>query len=340
MEQTRERYSRQILFPPIGPRGQEKLAKSKVLIVGLGALGSTLANNLARAGIGSLRLVDRDFVEESNLQRQILFDEQDAALALPKAVAAANKLRQINSQIHCEAVVEDVNFTNIEKLMAGMDLVLDGTDNLEIRYLINEACVKLNTPWVYGACVGSTGMTMTVIPRETPCLECVFPSSTVHPGETCDTAGIINPVPNVIASLQTAEALKLLVGARDAVNRELIILDLWENSYITSSPARNPACSVCVQGSFRYLAGEVGLRTTNLCGRNAVQVVPDRPAAVDLAALAEKLQPLGEVSSNGFLVTFRTANHQLVVFGDGRAIVKGTDDVMVAKTLYARFVGA
>lgn len=335
-----DRYSRQILFRPIGREGQEKLARSRVLIVGLGALGSTLASNLARAGVGKLRLVDRDFVEESNLQRQILFDEEDAARTLPKAVAAADKLRRINSSVQYEALVEDVNFTNIERLVADVDLVLDATDNLETRYLINEVCVKRDLPWIYGACVGSTGMTMTIVPRETPCLECVFPSGAGYVGQTCDTAGIINPVPNVIASLQTAEALKLLVGARQVINRNLIVLDVWDNYYRSHSLASDPDCPVCVRGVYRYLSGEAGARATSLCGRHAVQLVPERPVRMSLEGLADRLRPLGRVSFNGFLVTFETGEYQLVIFGDGRAIIKGTDDVGVAKALYARYVGA
>lgn len=214
MDELINRYSRQILFTPIGYSGQEKLANSTVLIIGLGALGSVLAHNLARAGVGRLRLVDRDFVEKSNLQRQALYDESDAATTLPKAIAAANRLRLINSLVCYEAIVCDVNFTNIESLVAGADIVLDGSDNLEVRYLINGICVKNHIPWIYGACVSSYGLTMSIIPGETPCLQCLFPGNISHSGQTCDTVGIINPISNIIASLQTAEALKLLVGER------------------------------------------------------------------------------------------------------------------------------
>ena len=334
------RYSRQILFSGIGSEGQKRLLSSKVLIIGLGALGTVIANNLARAGVGRLRLVDRDFVEESNLQRQVLYDEEDAAKAIPKAVAAANKLRLINSSIEYEPVVKDVNFTNIEDLMVGVDLVLDGTDNMEIRNLINEACVKLGIPWVYGGCVGSSGMTMTIVPHETACLHCVFPPENGHHGETCDTVGVINPAPNVVGSIETTEALKILVGAKGNINQGLTVIDLWENCYSTVTVLKDPECAVCGKGVFRYLNGVGGLRTTVLCGRNAVQVVPHSPVQISLSVLRSKLEPLGDVHDNGFLLTFQTGPYKLVVFEDGRAIIKGTDDETTARTIYARYVGA
>lgn len=339
MEVPTDRYSRHTLFYPIGKAGQQKLSESSVLIVGLGALGTVLANNLARAGVGRLKLVDRDFVEESNLQRQVLYDERDAAAALPKAVAAEKKIKEINSFIQCEAIVQDVNFTNIEELMSDVDLVLDGADNLEVRYLINDACVKTGIPWVYGACVSSYGMFMPVIPGETPCIHCVFPAPP-HAGETCDTAGVINPISNIIASMETAEALKLLVGDLEAISRKLITIDVWENRFISVPVVQNENCPVCVQKIFKYLDGQAGLRTTTLCGRNAVQVVPGQPLKLNFSSLMEKLRLLGKVNSNGFLVTFKTEGYEMVVFGDARAIVKGTQDESVARTLYSRYIGA
>jgi len=335
-----ERYSRQVLFAPIGRAGQEKLWHSRVVVIGLGALGTVSADSLARAGVGYLKLVDRDFVEESNLQRQVLFDEDDAAMTMPKALAAAAKLKKINSSVAYEALVEDVNYSNVQELIAGMDLVMDATDNFETRFLLNEACVKNNIPWIYGACVASSGLTFTIIPGETACLTCFLgdipPAGT---GETCDTAGVISPIVNVVASIQTAEALKLLTGSRDALRGKLLFIDLWENVFSEMAAVRDEHCPVCAQGTFALLSGKMQQHCTYLCGRDAVQVLPPTKMNLSLEKLREKLLPLGEVSANDFLLKFTTGKHQMVIFPDGRVLVKGTSDEKLARTLYARYIG-
>jgi len=335
-----ERYSRQMLFAPIGKAGQEKLSRSKVAVIGLGALGTVSAGTLARAGVGHLKLIDRDFVEESNLQRQVLFDEDDAALTLPKALAAVEKLKKINSGITYEALVEDVNYRNIEELIAGMDLVMDATDNFETRFLLNEACIKNNIPWIYGACVAGSGLTFTVIPGKTPCLTCLLgelPSAGT--GETCDTAGIISPIVNVVASIQTAEALKLLTGSVKSLREKLLFIDLWENIFTELEVVRDQHCPVCAKGSFTLLAGKKQQYCTYLCGRDAVQVLPPEKLNLSLENLREKLLPLGEVTANDFLLKFTTGKHQMVIFPDGRVLIKGTSDEKIARTLYARYIG-
>jgi len=335
-----ERYSRQVLFAPIGRAGQERLLQSRVAVIGLGALGTVSADSLARAGVGYLKLVDRDYVEESNLQRQVLFNEDDAAMAMPKALAAAAKLKKINSGVVYEALVEDVNYSNVQELIAGVDLVMDATDNFETRFLLNEACVKNNIPWIYGACVASSGLTFAIIPGETACLTCFLgdipPAGT---GETCDTAGIISPVVNVVASIQTAEALKLLTGSRDALRGKLLFIDLWENVFSEMAAVRDEHCPVCAKGTFALLSGKMQQHCTYLCGRDAVQVLPPAKMNLSLEKLREKLLPLGEVSGNDFLLKFTTGKHQMVIFPDGRVLIKGTSDEKIARTLYARYIG-
>jgi adenylyltransferase/sulfurtransferase len=336
-----ERYSRQVLFAPIGRVGQERLLRSRVAVIGLGALGTVSANSLARAGVGYLKLVDRDYVEESNLQRQILFDEEDAKRVIPKALAAAEKLKRINSSLQYEALIEDVNYTNVLDIIGDVDLVLDATDNFETRFLVNEACVKKSVPWIYGACVASSGLTFTIIPGETPCLACFLgglPSAGI--GETCDTAGVISPVVNVIASVQVAEALKLLTGAKPALNRKALFFDLWENQFSEVEVMQNDNCPVCGQRTFDLLAGKMQQRSTYLCGRDAVQVLPPLKLNLSLEKLRDKLLPLGDVSTNDFLLKFTTGKHELVVFPDGRALIKGTSDEKMARALYARYIGA
>src|SRR5262245_49699416 len=271
-----ERYSRQIRFPGVGEDGQHRLLNSRVTLCGCGALGTVLANALVRAGVGHLRLIDRDFIETSNLQRQVLFDEHDVADNLPKAEAGARKLAAINSSVHVEPVVTDIDRTNIMELVQDADLILDGTDNFEIRYLINDAAVKLGKPWVYGGCIGSHGQTMTILPGETPCLRCVFEAAPA-PGEagTCETAGVLGPTVNIIASFQTSEALKILSGHREQVSRELLCFDLWDNVIRRVKVARLKGkvdCPCCGRGEYEWLAGAQGAQTTTLCGRNAVQV--------------------------------------------------------------------
>jgi molybdopterin-synthase adenylyltransferase len=336
-----ERYSRQILFQPIGKNGQEKLKDSQILIVGCGALGCVHAETLARAGIGKLRLVDRDFVEFSNLQRQTLYTEQDAIERLPKAVAAKNRLSQINSEIEIEATVADVNHSNIESLIKDYDLIIDGTDNFQIRYLINDACVKANKTWIYGAAVSSYGTTMTIFPNKTPCLRCIFeemPNAGSAP--TCDTAGVIAPIISSISAIQTTEALKISTGNHDALHKSLIQIDVWQNEWRKIKlGAPNPDCETCARGNYEFLDAENIEFSAALCGRNAVQISPPKSTQIDLSSFAEKLTNLGEVKANEYLVRISVDNYELTIFKDARAIIKGTDDISVARSIYARYVG-
>jgi len=337
----RDRYSRQRLFAPVGTAGQERIAASHVALVGCGALGTHVAQHLARAGVGRLRICDRDFVELDNLQRQVLFDEDDVKANLPKAAAAAAKLARINSAITVEPRVVDVNPGNVESLIQDVDLVLDGTDNFETRFLLNDACVKRGKPWVYAGCVGSYGMVLAVVPGETACFRCVI-GEMPAPGSspTCDTAGVLGPAVGVVASLQAAEAIKLLTGHRDALAPGLVTLDVWSNSQQTFKAARDPSCPTCGQKRFDFLEGRAAGAATSLCGRNAVQVVPPPGASLDLADLEQKLLKVGAVSRNEYLVKFIIEDVEVTLFPDGRAIVKGTDDLVRARALYARYVGS
>jgi adenylyltransferase/sulfurtransferase len=337
-----ERYSRQILFREIGKEGQERLMNSRVLLVGAGALGASHAEMLARAGVGTLRIVDRDFVEFTNLQRQTLYKEQDAIDRLPKAVAAKHRIAEINSEIVVEEHVADVNNSNIESLINGCDIVIDGTDNFQVRYLVNDACVKHGTPWIYGAAVSSYGTTMTVIPGETPCLRCVFeemPDAGSAP--TCDTAGVIMPIISSIAAVQVAEAIKLLTGNREALHRSLMQIDVWQNDWRKIKLAEpNPDCIACGKRQFEFLDADSQEFAAVLCGRDAVQIAPPNATQIDLQNLAEKLTPLGDVRVNEYLLRFTHNGTELTVFTDGRAIIKGTDDISAARSLYAKYVGA
>lgn len=339
-----ERYSRQTLFEGIGPSGQKLLKQSRVTIVGCGALGAVQAETLARAGVGRLTLVDRDFVEESNLQRQIMFEERDALERLPKAEAAARRLRRVNSSIEIEPVVADVNFENVEEIIAGADLVLDGTDNFETRFLINDASVKSGVAWIYGAAVGSYGLTMTIVPGRTPCLRCVLEQMPgPGAGETCDTAGIIMPITSIVASIQAAEAIKLLVGKPDKLHNSLVRIDVWDfkiHRMDLSGFADRRECPACGKGEFDFLEGAGRQVTTTLCGRNAVQIARSCAARVDFVALAERLKPLGEVAFNDFLLRFRIDDYDVTVFRDARSIIRGTADPNVARGIYARYIGA
>jgi adenylyltransferase/sulfurtransferase len=338
-----ERYSRQMNFFGVSEAGQRRLLDSHVTLCGCGALGTVLANALVRAGIGHLRIVDRDFVELHNLQRQVLFDEHDVIENLPKAEAAARKLAAINSTVHVAPVVTDIDHTNILELVHDADLILDGTDNFEVRYLINDAAVKLGKPWIYGGCIGSNGMTMTILPGETPCLRCVIESSP-PPGmaPTCETAGVLAPIVNIVASFQAAEALKILTGHRDAINRELLLIDIWENTFRRLKVAKlleTANCPCCQGRHFEWLEGKMGSHTTSLCGRNAVQVAHRAATTLNFEELSRNLERLGEVSYNRFLLKFSTDGHEFTVFPDGRAIIKGTNDVEKARTLYAKYIG-
>jgi adenylyltransferase/sulfurtransferase len=336
---NREKYSRQILFPPIGAEGQEKLQESKALIVGCGALGTAQANALARAGVGTLRLVDRDYVEESNLQRQILYDEADARERLPKAIAAARKLNQINSEIKVEGVVEDVDHRNIENLASGFQVILDATDNFEARYLLNDVSVKLALPWIYGAVVASYAMTMTILPGSTACLACVFPSPPEGAYDTCDTVGVISPAVSWAAAIQVTEALKILLGRRQELHGALLSYDIWTNQFQEVRPRRDPQCRVCGAQEFAYL-NRTGPTHTSLCGRDSVQIHQATSRQLDLAELKSRLEPFGRVRANEFLLVFSVDTYELTIFSDGRAIVKGTHDPAVARSVYAKYIGA
>ena len=343
-----ERYSRQMRVPGIGKAGQERLMNSRVTLCGVGALGTVLANTLVRAGVGHVRIIDRDFVEPSNLQRQVLFDESDVTNNLPKAEAAATKLRQINSGVTVEAIVADIDRTNVEEFCRDADLILDGTDNFEVRYTINDAAIKLNKPWVYGGAVGVEGMTMTIIPGETPCLRCVFEQSP-GPGEvgTCETAGVLGPIVGIVASFQATEALKILAGKPEAINRELYMLNIWENTSrrvkIAPLKGRKGKCPCCALRQFEWLDGAHGTQTTSLCGRNAVQVSQRRAGSMNFAELRKSLDGATAVSANKFLMKFTvtegTDGYEFTVFPDGRAIIKGTDDTERARVLYAKYIG-
>ncbi len=337
-----ERYARQTLFAGIGKAGQERLGAARVLIVGCGAMGSTLANNLARAGVGHLRIVDRDYVEGNNLQRQVLYDEQDVRRGMPKAAAAAENLRRVNSQIEIEPVIADVTADNVEELLDGVDLALDGTDNFETRYLLNDACLKAGIPWIYNGVIAAYGVTMTVLPGDTACLRCVFPERPL-PGTTptCDTAGILNGIVGVVGGLAATEALKLLVGSAPALVRGMTWVDLWQNTFDRIELPRQPDCPACGRGDYEYLDAALDESGTSLCGRNAVQVRPPRgtTGALDLPALEERLRAVGEVASNGYLLRLRVDGYDVTIFPDARAIVKGTDDPAVARSVYAKYVG-
>ncbi len=334
-----ERYSRQILFPGIGPEGQQRLAAARVAIVGCGATGSAIAGLLARAGVGVLRIIDRDYVEASNLQRQSLFEETDAAESLPKAVAAVRRIAAFNSDIVGEPQVADLTPANIEHLLADIQLVLDGTDNFETRYLLNDYAVSTSIPWIYSAAVAAYGVTMTVLPGETACLACVFPESPRGTFETCDTAGILNSAVNVVAGLAATEALKLLAGARDKLRRTLLSFDLWTNErseIAVSHPSAD--CRACGQRDFIHLVGE-GRPHITLCGRNSVQI-HERERPIDFGEISARLQPHGTVRHNEFVLKFWREPFEMTLFPDGRAIIKGTTDTGVARSLYARFVGS
>lgn len=334
-----DRYSRQILFRGIGPEGQSKLAASSVAIVGCGATGSALASLLARSGVGSLRIIDRDYVEPSNLQRQVLFDEADAAESLPKAIAAQRKLRSANSSISIEGLVADLTPDNIEDLLEGTHLILDGTDNFETRYLINDYAISKNLPWIYIAAVGSYCVTMNILPGETACLACVFPDSPKGIVETCDTSGILNSAVNAVASLSATDAIKYLVGAREKMRRTLLSFDVWENDRAEISATKpRPGCRACGEHDFVHLAGEATPHIS-MCGRNSVQI-HERHRPIDFPSMSVRLGPHGIVRYNEFVLKFYRDPLEMTLFPDGRAIIKGTTDTGVARSLYARFVGS
>jgi adenylyltransferase/sulfurtransferase len=334
-----DRYSRQILFGGIGPEGQKKLAGARVVIVGCGATGSAMAALLARSGVGTLRIIDRDYVEASNLQRQMLFEESDAEQSLPKALAAARRIAAFNSQIVVEPMVADLTPGNADELLGETDLILDGTDNFETRYLMNDYAVKHARPWIYAAAVGSYGVTLNVIPGETACLSCLFPEPPGGTVETCETAGILNSAVNVIASIEATEALKFLVGAPERVRKTLLCLDVWHNDrneIATGKPREG--CRTCAARDFVHLAG-LGRPHITLCGRNSVQI-HEQHRPIRFSELSVALEPHGRVRFNDFVLKFWREPHEITLFPDGRAIIKGTTDTAVARSLYARFVGS
>lgn len=334
-----DRYSRQILFKPIGTEGQGRLASARVAIVGCGATGSALASLLSRSGIGYLRLIDRDYVEPSNLQRQVLFDEADAAESLPKAIAAARKIASFNSAITVEPHVADLIPDNAADLLGQVGLILDGTDNFETRYLINDFAVSENRPWIYAAGVGSYGVTMNILPGETACLACVFPDSPTGLVETCDTSGILNSAVNLVASIAATEAMKILVGASEKVRRSLLSYDVWLNEHAQISTAHpRPGCPACDERNFIHLAGE-GRPHISLCGRNSVQI-HERHRPIDFEETTRRLAPHGLVKHNEFVLKFWHDPYEMTLFPDGRAIIKGTTDTAIARSLYARYVGS
>lgn len=332
------RYAKQILFRPIGEQGQAKISAATVTIIGLGALGTVSSSHLCRAGVGRLRLVDRDFVEISNLQRQLLFDEQDAEKSLPKAVAAADKLRATNSTITIEPHIADVNPRNVEAMIKDSNLVIDGTDNLETRFLINDACLKNNIPWVYAAVLGSTGTLMTIIPGKTPCLRCQnnqLPPAGLIP--SCDTEGVLSMTTGTVASLQSAEALRFLTGYDHTPG--ILFLDVWQRDFDNFELEKQPDCPACGCGNYEFLHGSGFSWATVLCGRNAVQISPSGEQQVDLKILETRLQKTGSVSYNGFLLTLSVDKHEIILFPNGRAIIRGTTDEAEARSLYARYIG-
>jgi len=338
-----ERYSRQILFAGIGEAGQERLLESSAVLAGCGALGTVTANLLVRAGVGRLRIIDRDFVEPSNLQRQTLFDEADARAALPKAVAAEQRLRAINSDVHVEGVVSDLTPHNAAELLSGFHVILDGTDNFETRLLMNDAAISTGVPWIYAAAVGSYGVTMTIRPQQTACLACLLERGgepAALGGEaTCDTSGVLNAAVGVIASIESAEAIKLLAGKPEALHGRLVACDVWDSRFQSLRVARDANCRACARRDFRFLAGEAQPHIT-LCGRDSVQI-HERGRKLDLGELGRRLAAAaGAVRHNDFLLQFSVPPYEMTVFADGRAIIKGTKDAAVARSLYARYIGA
>lgn len=336
-----DRYERQVLFHGIGKEGQEKIGKSCAVVIGCGALGGIIANCLVRAGVGTVRIIDRDFIEYNNLHRQLLFDENDIKDQLPKAVAAERHLKTINSSIMIEGIVADLNSANIEKLIDGATVILDALDNYESRYLINDAALKHKIPWVYGGVIAASGMTMTFIPGETPCFRCIMPSPPAPARiQTCDTVGVLNSAPFIVGSIQSAEAIKIMVGASEKINKYLISLDIWEGVFHRISPGKTsrPDCPAC-QGHYEYLEAETGFRTAVLCGHDSVQIYNPMSPGIPLDALAKRLKPSGEVTYNDYMLRFLVEGKEMVIFPDARAIIKETRDESLARSLYAKYIG-
>jgi molybdopterin/thiamine biosynthesis adenylyltransferase len=338
-----DRYSRQVIFPGVGPQGQRRLSAGFAVVVGCGALGTVVASSLVRAGVGHVRVIDRDFIETHNLQRQILFTEQDIADNLPKATAAEKHLREANSQVVVEGVVADFSQANAETLVASADVIVDGLDNFETRFLINDVSLKLGIPWVYGGAIGSTGMTATFLPGDPPCFRCLVKAAPVGGTLTCDTAGVVNPAPWVIGSIEAAEALKILIGdERSApLSRDLLLMDLWGRSFegLALAGFADPDCSAC-RGTFEALEGKPSTRVTSLCGQNSVQIWNLAAVSMPLSQIKERLEVLGPVESSPQMLRFPVGEQELVVFYDGRTIVRGTRDQKLARALYAKYIGS
>jgi molybdopterin-synthase adenylyltransferase len=333
-----DRYSRQILFSGIGKEGQKKLSAGSVVIIGCGALGTVIADILARAGVGRIKIIDRDFIERHNLQRQVLFDEEDIRNNLPKAIAAERYLKKVNSSICIEGIVADVNYSNVERFIQGADVVMDGLDNMETRYLINDACLKHDIPWVYGGAVSASGMTMTILPHETPCLRCIFPSPEGDTIMTCDTAGVISPAPIIVASLQSVEAMKILTGAGN-INRDIIYIEVWEGTLDQVKIAKREDCPSC-HDRFDFLDARFVVKATSLCGQNAVQILNPGLSTLSFEDLSASLMRVGVVSYNEFMLNFTVGTQEMVVFPDGRAIIKNTNDESLARGFYAKYIGS
>lgn len=338
-----ERYSRQILFKQIGKEGQDKLLKSSAVIVGMGALGTVISNHLVRSGVGLVRIIDRDLVELSNLQRQTLYDEEDAREGLPKVIAAEKKLKKINSGINVESIIADLTLDNAEDLLAGFDVIVDGTDNFMARYLINDVAVKHGIPWIYGGAVSSRGMFAVIKPGETPCYRCLFPSVPAGLGDTCDSIGVLSPITDIIGSFEAVEALKLLVGAESNPNLEQ--MDIWYNSFLQMdvSQGRNPECPACVHHQYEFLdrSSDQQINYASLCGRNTIQINPRQKSKTDLEKLAGRLKNNGQVKGNPFLLRFMPDEEiTMVIFHDGRVLVHGTNDTVKAKSYYAKYLGS
>lgn len=337
------RYSRQMILKEIGREGQDLLSQSRVAVVGIGALGTVSSNLLARAGVGTLRLIDRDFIEINNLQRQVLFNETDIQEHLPKAVAAKKNLDKVNSEIRIEAAVADINPESIEELLGDIDLIVDGTDNFETRFLINDFCLREKIPWVYGGAIRTEGMSYVILPGQGPCLRCLFKQAPeAGQTQTCDQVGILAPVAHLIASFQTIEAIKILARQFEAVDRKLWKVDLWNREFkgIATEVLKPVRCSGCQSGDYPYLNRQLETRTVTLCGRNAVQILKQGAAErIDFKNLAKKLKPEGQVSFNEYLLLYKTASFEITVFSNGRAIVKGTEDAVQARSLYSKYIG-
>ncbi len=334
-----DRYIRQTTFPALGKEGQKKLLASKVLLVGCGALGSASAVSMVRSGIGHLIIVDQDIPELVNLHRQFLYDEENMKERIPKAIVAADKLAKMNSQVKIEPVVAELRSENIEKIAQGVNLVIDGTDNLQTRYLINDFCVKNNVPWIYGGVIGAFGMMMVIIPGKTACLRCLFPEPPA-PGSlpSCETEGVLNPAPLLIAALEVMEAIKILIGS-DKVKTGLTNIDLWEHTFSTVETKRNPHCPACGQNKYEFLDRKKTDWSTSLCGRNAVQLSPAEPVQLDLQSLKQRLEKIGKVSFNGYLLEADLEGLKIIIFPDGRAIISGTTDETKARSFYNRYLG-